>query len=142
MQETYHFLSFISTAPNATVIPTCANLTVTQADALGYVESNDALKTYKSNMDCTWNISSNGHVELTFIRLKTEDKVDIVTVYDGGSRAAPLIGTLFGSTLPQQSLTSSSTNLFVRFTSDGSKQYKGFRARYRGRAVLGISIYV
>ena len=87
-------------------------------------------------MDCTWNISSNGHVELVFLRLDTEDKVDIVTVYDGGSRAAPLIGTLFGNTLPRQSLTSSSTNLFVRFTSDGSKQYEGFLARYRGRIDL------
>ena len=84
-------------------------------------------------MDCIWNITSNGHIELVFIRLQTEDKVDIVTVYDGVSRSSPLIGTLFGNTLPKQSLTSTSNNLYVRFTSDISKEFAGFRARYRGR---------
>nr|XP_058960676.1 uncharacterized protein LOC131787615 [Pocillopora verrucosa] len=123
-------------APNATVISSCTNLTVWQSDSTGYIESNDApvpghVETYKSDMDCTWNITSNGHIELVFIRLKTEDKVDIVTVYDGVSRSSPLIGTLFGNTLPKQSLTSTSNNLYVRFTSDISKEFAGFRARYR-----------
>ena len=87
-------------------------------------------------MDCTWNITTNGHIELVFIRLDTEDKVDIVTVYDGLSKSAPVIGTLFGNTLPKQSLTSTSNKLQVKFTSDGSKEFRGFRARYRGRVVL------
>lgn len=82
-------------------------------------------------MDCTWNITTNGHIELVFIRLDTEDKVDIVTVYDGLSKSAPVIGTLFGNTLPKQSLTSTSNKLQVKFTSDGSKEFRGFRARYR-----------
>ena len=102
---------------------------------MGYVESNEAGTTYKNDMDCTWNISSNGHLELVFLRLNTEDKVDIATVHDGGSRSSRVIGRLSGNTLPRESLTSSSTNLFVRFKSDGSKTFKGFLARYRGRVV-------
>ena len=136
MGETLIVLNF--TAPNATVIPSCANVTVVQSDSMGYIESNEpgVSVTYKSKMDCTWNITTNGHIELVFIRLDTEDKVDIVTVYDGLSRSAPVIGTLFGNTLPKQSLTSTSNELLVKFTSDGSKEFGGFRARYRGRVVL------
>ena len=128
---------FDFTAPNATVISSCVNLTVWQSDSTGYIESNHAptptkKETYKSDMDCTWNITSNGHIELVFKRLGTEDKVDIVTVYDGGSSKAPVISTLFGFTPHRQAFTSTSNNLYVKFTSDGSKEFKGFMAQYRG----------
>jgi len=96
-------------------------------------------------MDCQWNITSNAWVELTFDRFDTELFDDYVTVYDGTSRSSPVIGQFSGSKRPLP-LISSGKNLYVRFTTDAAqnKQYKGFRANYRGkmRCNLMKKIYV
>ena len=86
---------------------------------------------YSSNMDCRWNLTSNAVIELLFYDFATESSADYVSVYDGDSTSAPLIGRFSGSSLPAP-ITSSSTKLYVRFTSDGSVVYRGFAARYRG----------
>jgi len=85
-------------------------------------------------MDCRWNITSNAWVELTYDRFDMELFDDYQTVYDGASLSAPVIGRFSGSKRPLP-LISSSTNLYVRFTTDAAqnKQYKGFRANYRGK---------
>ena len=93
-------------------------------------------------MNCTWNITSNGQIDLVFLRLDTEDKQDKVFIHDGGSASAPVIGTLFGDTTPQESFTSTFKNLFVRFESDASKEYRGFLAEYRGRLYVCIVYYL
>ena len=115
----------------------CADTAIWLSNTTGYIEPIDNSKAtkYKSNMNCTWNITSNGQIDLVFIRLDTEDKQDKVVIHDGRSASAPVIGTLFGDTTPQESFTSTLNNLFVRFESDGSKEYRGFLARYRGRFV-------
>lgn len=96
-------------------------------------------------MDCQWNITSNAWVELTFDRFDTELYDDYVTVYDGTSLSSPVIGRFSGSSRPLP-LISSGKNLFVRFTTDAAqnRQYKGFRAIYRGkkRYILNDGKYV
>ena len=82
-------------------------------------------------MDCRWNLTSNAVIELLFYYFTTQSSTDYVRVYDGDSISAPLIGEFSGSSLPAP-ITSSSTKLYVRFTSDGSSEYRGFNARYRG----------
>jgi len=89
-------------------------------------------------MDCRWNLSSNAKIELAFLRFNTEASNDLVKVYNGGSSSSPLIGTFSGSSLPSP-IQSSSRNLYVKFTSDGSGTYKGFLAHYRGKMIV---IYV
>ena len=70
-------------------------------------------------------------LELVFFRFDTESNNDYVYVYDGGSPSSPLIGTYSGSSTPAP-ITSSSNNLYVRFTSDGSVVFGGFVALYYG----------
>ena len=82
-------------------------------------------------MDCQWNISSNAALELAFYRFNTQPSADYVRVYNGGSPSSPLIGRFSGSSLPAP-ITTLSNELYVKFTSDGSGTYQGFRARYRG----------
>ena len=82
-------------------------------------------------MDCEWSLTSNTVIELLFYTFTTESSADYVRVYDGDSTSAPLIGYFSGSSLPAP-ITSSSTKLYVRFTSDGSVVYAGFAARYQG----------
>jgi len=90
-------------------------------------------------MDCQWTFNSNAEIELVFLRFDTEPSADFLRVYDGGSSSSPLIGTFSGSTLPSP-IQSSSSNLFVRFTSDSSGIHQGFGARYRAIAEGSVRI--
>ena len=65
----------------------------------------------------------------------TESNADFVFVYDGNSSSARLIGRFSGSSRPGPSV-SSSNQLHVRFTSDGSSQHYGFKATYRGMFLI------
>ena len=111
----------------------CSNLLWRDASkASGTIYSTgSSSSTYGSNMDCRWNLTSNAVIELLFYDFATESSADYVSVYDGDSTSAPLIGRFSGSSVPPP-ITSSSTKLYMRFTSDGSLQYRGFNARYRG----------
>ena len=119
------------TVPTMTVTSSCSNLLVPDASKPSGTIYSTRTSTYSSNMDCRWNLTSNAVIELLFYFFATESSADYVSVYDGDSTSAPLIGQFSGSSLPAP-ITSSSTKLYVRFTSDGSSQYRGFAARYRG----------
>ena len=102
----------------------------------GVIYSTEHLdSTYSNNVDCRWGLTSNTVIELLFYTFTTESSADYVRVYDGGSTSAPLIGQFSGSSLPAP-ITSSSTELYVQFTSDGSSTYAGFTARYQGIFIL------
>ena len=115
-----------------TATSSCSNLLVRDASKpSGTIYSTHRSPIYSNNMDCRWNLNSNAVIELLFYFFTTQWSADYVSVYDGDSTSAPLIGQFSGSSLPAP-ITSSSTKLYVRFTSDGSAQYGGFAARYRG----------
>ena len=124
-----------------TATSTCPNLLLEQSSRSGIILStNNSDYNYNSNsnyyydndMDCQWNLTSSTKVELTFFTFNTELDVDYLYVYDGGSSSSPLIGSFSGTSLPSP-ITSSSTTLHVRFTSNTSVQRRGFRASYRGK---------
>ena len=121
------------TVPTMTATSSCSHLLMRDASKpSGTIYSTgSSSSTYSSNMDCRWNLTSNAVIELLFNNFATESSADFVSVYDGDSTSAPVIGRFSGSSLPAP-ITSSSTKLYVRFTSDGSSQYRGFNARYRG----------
>ena len=54
---------------------------------------------------------------------------DSLTIYDGDSIAAQVIGDYSGSTLPVN-LISSTNSVLIRFESDGSVTYTGFQLEY------------
>ena len=129
------------TEPLVTATSTCPNLLLEQSSTSGIILStNNSNYNYNSNsnyyydndMDCQWNLTSSTKVELTFFAFNTELNVDYLYVYDGGSTSSPLIGFFSVTSLPSP-ITSSSTKLHVRFTSDTSVQRRGFRASYRGK---------
>ena len=83
-------------------------------------------------MDCEWTLSADAKLELVFVGpFTTESNADFVYVYDGNSSSARLTGRFSGSSRPGPSV-SSSNQLHVRFTSNGSSQQYGFKATYRG----------
>ena len=83
---------------------------------------------YRNNMNCEWNLTSSDKLELVFLHVETHSSADYVNVYDGDSAASRLIATISRSSRLAPIL-SSSNELHVRFTSDGSGQCT---AMYRG----------
>jgi hypothetical protein len=69
------------------------------------------------------------YVQVTFSSFNLESCCDFLTVYNGNSTAAPVIGTFTGTT-PPCNLVSSAVNgcLTFVFTSDGSVTYSGWTA--------------
>ena len=114
-----------------TATSSCSNRIVHDANKPSGVIYSTVGSTYNDNMDCRWGLTSNTVIELLFYTFTTESSADYVRVYDGDSTSAPLIGQFSGSSLPAP-ITSSSTRLYVQFTSDGSSTYAGFTARYQG----------
>ena len=90
---------------------------------------------YSYGMNCSWSIFSNLSLELSFTRFQTERGSDPVTVYDGSSSSSPLIGCYDGDSLPEK-ISSSSHELFVTFSSDGSVSRSGFVANYHSKGFL------
>lgn len=114
-----------------TAVSSCANLLNVESYASGVIFSN-MHKEYSDDMNCSWSISSNAKLEFTFIRFQTESGYDYVKVYDGPSSSSTLIGKYDGDSLPA-SIISSSHELFVTFTSDGSVTKSGFLANYHSK---------
>ncbi|KAJ7362158.1 hypothetical protein OS493_013250, partial [Desmophyllum pertusum] len=103
--------------PSLTATSSCAMVQLTSTS--GIIRPSQSSQ-YTNNMDCRWNFSSNAMLEIVFYRFNTETNYDYVYVYDGGSLSSPLIGRFSGSSLPAP-ITTSSNNLYVRFTSDGGE---------------------
>ena len=125
----------------ATTSNSCSNRLLVRdaSNPSGIIQSTYLGSSYRNNVNCSWNLSSNAVLELVFVSFKTELSGDYVYVYDGDSPSAPLIGQFSGSSLPA-TITSSSNKLYVRFISDSSGQDAGFRALYRGMLLLRIII--
>ncbi|XP_068736596.1 uncharacterized protein [Montipora capricornis] len=119
-------------APTLRAQTTCSNVLLAQEanNESGLIQSSvDTI--YSSGMDCSWTISANAELELAFVGpFRTETNADYVYVYDGGSSSAALIGRFSGSTRPAP-IVSSTNQIYVRFTTDGSGQYYGFKAIYK-----------
>jgi hypothetical protein len=86
---------------------------------------------YSDNQDCSWLIqpTSGGVITLDFTSFDLESNYDYLTIYEGTNSYGSYLGRYTGSSLPS-SLTSSSSSLFVRFTTDGSATRSGFELNY------------
>jgi len=117
-----------------TVTSSCSqgsgNPLVRLSNTRGVIQTYDGSH-YINNQDCRWNLSSNAMLQLQFARFSTYSSADYLTVYDGDSPSAPLIGRFSGRSLPAP-ITSSFNKLYVQFKSDGSGTTYGFKAWYRG----------
>ena len=124
---------FIVSVPRVRTQTTCSSsLLVQNANKQSGLIQSSTGTIYSYRMNCSWTITSNAALELAFVGpFRTERNKDFVYVYDGSSASARLIGRFSGSSRPG-TILSSSNQLHVRFTSDSSSQYYGFKAVYRG----------
>ena len=67
---------------------------------------------------------------MEFLRLCSVNlSYDSLTLYDGDSNTASIIGEYSGSSVPTSQI-SSTNNVLIRFQSDGSVTYTGFQLEY------------
>jgi hypothetical protein len=95
---------------------------------------------YKNNTNCQWLIkpdtTSGLTLTLSFLEFRTELSKDVLTVYDGETTSAPILGSFSGNTLPA-TLTSSSGAFLLVFVSDAANTDLGWKVKYSAQ-VLGV----
>jgi len=99
----------------------------------GTIEDGSGPNDYANNKDCLWLIDPSETVSkiiLNFTAFSTQATSDVVTVYDGSTTAAPVLGTYSGSTLPA-AITSNGPQMLIRFQTNASTTNTGWRATYR-----------
>ena len=87
---------------------------------------------YHNNANCSWLIApddSISNVKLSFIKFNT-DPADVLTVYDGPTTSAAVLGTFSGSTMPTVTVTSTGPQMLVTFVSNSSTTAPGFLLAY------------
>ncbi|XP_030624670.1 LOW QUALITY PROTEIN: cubilin [Chanos chanos] len=89
---------------------------------------------YEPDLECSWVIRSpDSIVELNVLSVDIEDDVtcsyDSLVIRDGETNLSPLLATVCGRQLPG-SIHSTGDAMFLRFTSDGSINGRGFNASY------------
>ncbi|XP_040577951.1 cubilin [Lepeophtheirus salmonis] len=113
-------------------IPGCGGIFTSDA---GQISSPGHPETYESHLECDYLIRApnNVRLKLEFLDMGIENgwdcSFDFVEVRDGGNEDAPLIGRYCGTSIPSD-IQSLSNQLFVRFKSDHSMEYEGFRAQF------------
>ncbi|CAL8391408.1 unnamed protein product [Arctogadus glacialis] len=118
---------------STTDVPTVNNCGGWLYSTEGNITSPNYPQQYPNNMDCVWVISPGSEViELEFLHVELEGsecRFDGIKVYDGPSINQRQLGRLCGN--QTSTFHSTGKTLTVRFTTDGSQTYQGFRAEYR-----------
>ncbi|XP_066263260.1 cubilin-like [Branchiostoma lanceolatum] len=114
------------------------------APPVGIVTSPNYPNDYGNEENCDWTITvpEGNIVRLTFDSFVTEVDFDFLFVYDGGSDIAAPLKRLTGdmSAVDAPTITSTSTQMFVRFTSDESISAQGFQFYIANTARCGGSL--
>ncbi len=90
---------------------------------------------YQNNTNCSWLISpqsvedSVSSIKIFFDKMDTEEGSDFITIYDGDSDSAPVLGQFSGNNLPEN-IVSSGNKVFVTFISDDSSTGEGWFLHY------------
>lgn len=71
---------------------------------------------------------------LSVTRFSLEPSYDFLHIYDGPDSLSPLLGSFYGSDVPDR-IESSSNTLFLAFRSDASLSSNGFVLQYTGKLI-------
>uniref|UniRef100_A0A8C9W057 CUB and Sushi multiple domains 2 n=1 Tax=Scleropages formosus TaxID=113540 RepID=A0A8C9W057_SCLFO len=112
--------------------PTCTapcggNLT----SASGLILSPEYPEPYPHGRECDWTVTVTPDyvIVLTFNQFSLEPSYDFLHIYDGPDSLSPLLGSFYGTDVPDR-IESSSNTLFLAFRSDASLSSNGFVLQY------------
>ncbi|XP_046374817.2 cubilin-like [Haliotis rufescens] len=111
----------------------CGDRSLVADTSTGYLTSPNYPADYSNNMDCTWTITTSLtnikiHVLNTHLESNTGCTYDYVKVYDGSTTYATVLGTFCGTVT--HNYVSSGTSVSIKFHSDTSNTFRGFRLAY------------
>ncbi len=103
------------------------------ASKFGTIEDGSGPDDYRSNTSCSWLIqpadTTLTNILLDFSFLDTEAGEDIISIYDGPSAEAELLGEYGGNEIPG-TIYGSSEAVFITFQSGTEIQYRGWKLSY------------
>jgi len=111
-------------------------LTTTGSDT-GVITSPNYPNNYNNDDSVCWIISQPAGytISLSFDSFYTQPIMDFVDVHDGSSTSSLLLLSASGFTLPRN-VTSKSNEMIIVFLSDGSKVFRGFKAKFTASHVV------
>ncbi len=113
--------------------------TETYTEDFGFIRDGSGDSNYYHNSNCSWLIQPQdaNSIRLEFTEFELEEAeedgksyYDYVSIYDGSDEFSSLLGKYAGNNLPN-SVSSTGSSLFVKFSSDLRKQLNGFSAFYQ-----------
>jgi hypothetical protein len=113
-------------------VPCAPSLALTEAS--GTLEDGSGPEAdYRNNTRCTWFLQPAGarRVELSIDRFALEPNFDFLTIYDGPTPAARILGRYHGGQRPPDTLRSSGSAVFIEFSTDGSLTDRGWQLSWR-----------
>ena len=107
----------------------CSNAELTAAS--GTIEDGSGSSDYENDLSCSWsiNVEDDKLILLDFIQFDTEFDADSLTIYDGEDENATIIGSFSGTEIPTK-LLSSTSQLYITFTTNESTTSKGWKLSY------------
>jgi len=90
---------------------------------------------YDNNRDCYWLIDPQDSVTkimMSFDYFNVADDNDKVTIYDGTSTSAPVLGSYSLTSQPTGNITSTKSKVLVRFQTDGNGTADGWQLVFTG----------
>ncbi len=99
----------------------------------GTLEDGSGPEDYGNNMNCSWLISPSDTIvgiDLEFTRFNTASSSDVLTVYDGETTSAAVLGSFTGSNIPSM-VSSTGDKMLITFTTNGSGTSDGWFAEFK-----------
>uniref|UniRef100_A0A8C6TIS3 CUB and Sushi multiple domains 2 n=1 Tax=Neogobius melanostomus TaxID=47308 RepID=A0A8C6TIS3_9GOBI len=97
----------------------------------GLILSPDYPEPYPHGRECDWKVAVQQDyvISLSFNQFSLEPSYDFLHIYDGPDSLSPLLGSFYGTDVPER-IESSSNTLFLAFRSDASLSSNGFVLQY------------
>ncbi|XP_014892814.1 CUB and sushi domain-containing protein 1-like, partial [Poecilia latipinna] len=97
----------------------------------GLILSPDYPEPYPHGRECDWRVTVTQDyvISLSFNHFSLEPSYDFLHIYDGPDSLSPLLGSFYGTDVPDR-IESSSNTLFMAFRSDASLSSNGFVLQY------------
>ncbi len=115
----------------------CTGLTSVHSPNGTLEDGSGPIKDYIPNAACSWLIDPQVNPEdsiksitITFNRFDTETAQDFLTIYNGATTSAPVLGNYSGNSLPP-SITSTSNKVLIVFTSNATINKSGWHLSYK-----------
>lgn len=117
--------------------PSCTGLQVLHSPQGTIEDGSGPIRNYAANASCSWLIDPQVNPEdsiksltLTFNKLETEAGSDILTIYNGNSTAAPVLGSYSGSSLPPV-LQVPGNKALITWETNGNTEHNGWLISYK-----------